>query len=59
MIDSAQVMLEMMHEHPLGARASARWEAEGGFNVPHLVEALSRMLTRNRGTTMAGSGSRC
>jgi hypothetical protein len=44
MIDAAQVVVELINEHPVGQRHVARWEREGGLNSPHLVEALSRMM---------------
>lgn len=44
MIDDAQVMLEMLHEHAIGRQYVAKWEAAGAFNSPALIEALSRAL---------------
>jgi hypothetical protein len=44
MIQRAQDALELLFEDPLGKRYVERWEAEGGLNSPHLVEALARLM---------------
>jgi len=46
MIDSAQVALELIAEHPLGRDRIASWQARGGFCNPYLVEALANLLDR-------------